>query len=254
MSTSSPSRRRLPRLAAGLAAGALALLPAAVGTAGAGPSHQRFDPPGDLVANPHDTCMGRKVTIKAVGPPVIGTPGSDVIAGTDGPDVLYGKGGDDIICGFDGDDIIFGDDADPADPEGGLDTINGGMGDDDIFGGPRQDFLQGSAGNDDVWGDLPGTVHGFTDTIQGGNGHDHLYGGPGADDVWGDRKDGGFGHDVIDTTTDDPIGGDHVWAGRGNDGILAENGTGQHVEGQAGTDICLVDEAIDTRATCETVL
>lgn len=214
----------------------------------------RFDRPGDLTTNPHKTCMGREATHIAAGPPVIGTPGQDVIIGTDGPDVLYGMGGNDIICGFDGDDVIFGDDADPALSDGGLDTINGGKGDDDIHGGPRQDFLQGSSGNDLMYGDLPGTIHGFTDNIEGGMGHDEIVGGPGADNVWGDRKDGGFGNDLIDTTTDDPTGGDYAYAGRGDDVILAQNGTGQHVEGQSGNDTCLVDEMLDTWSTCEWVI
>lgn len=247
-------RARLFRFAAiGLLA-APALLPTA-SFAGSTPLAGGHRPADDLVANPGaGMCLGRKVTIQAGAVPVIGTAGSDVIAGTPGPDVIYGMGGDDLICGFDGDDVLFGDSADPRSADGGNDTINGGNGDDGIQGGPWQDFIDGSSGNDDIHGDLPGSPHGFADTIEGGMGHDEIVGGPGFDNVWGDRHDGGWGDDLVDTTTDAPDGGDTVWAGRGDDVILAENGTGQHVEGQDGRDTCLVDEALDTWSTCETVL
>lgn len=247
-----PTLIRSLALATTVAAAAFA--PALAPVAGAGTSTPLRPGSGDLTADPAGMCLGRVVTIKAGAVPVIGTPGQDVIAGTNGPDVIYGMGGNDLICGFDGDDVIFGDSADARVEDGGLDTINGGMGNDDILGGPRQDFIDGSAGNDDIHGDLPGSPFGFTDNIEGGTGHDDIIGGIGIDNVWGDRKDGGSGNDEIDAVTDDAAGGDFVYAGRGDDVILAEDGSSDHVEGQDGYDICATDAALDTWATCEIVM
>ena len=80
---------------------------------------------GSTPAHAAVTCDGLAATIVVpetdpfpVPPPVLGTPGDDVIVGSSGDDVIEGLGGNDTICGL-----------------GGADTIRGGEGDDRLFGG-----------------------------------------------------------------------------------------------------------------------
>jgi Ca2+-binding RTX toxin-like protein len=123
---------------------------------------------------------------------------------------------------------------------GGNDVINlsaTGVGA-DVFAGGGHDVIYGSAGNDNLNGDLA-IVQGFdgeelgpqlfgtpgNDVIYGNAGNDILRGGP-ADD----RLDGGFGFDAMFGET-------------GNDRIISRDGVlGETVDGGSGFDNAQVDE------------
>jgi Ca2+-binding RTX toxin-like protein len=73
-------------------------------------------------------------------PPILGTPGADVLYGTPGNDVINGLGGNDVIFGLAGNDVIYGLD--------GNDVIFGNEGRDRIFGGLGSDYLHGGQQSD----------------------------------------------------------------------------------------------------------
>lgn len=93
-------------------------------------------------------CDGRVATIVVAPstsfstPPVVGTPGDDVIVGTPQWDTIDGAGGNDVICGFEG-----------------ADSLTGGEGDDRLFGGLDNPYTF----DDGYFGDLlvpgPGNDH-----------------------------------------------------------------------------------------------
>lgn len=102
-----------------------------------------------------NTCFGKAPTLNAVGKPLLGTDGDDVIAGTPGNDVIYGRGGNDAILGGEGDDVICG-----------------GAGHDALWGGDGDDMIYGGSGNDQLGGNFG------IDTLYGGGDWDEIGGGP----------------------------------------------------------------------------
>ncbi|MGH8031263.1 MAG: peroxidase family protein, partial [Luteimonas sp.] len=160
--------------------------------------------------------------------------------------VLGGTAGDDIIIGGDGDDTIWGD--------GGNDRLEGGYGNDNIRGGDGHDIITDKGGDDNIQGGDG------NDVIQGGNGinlilggfgqdfiitgedSSEAFGGPGNDFILGSKANeqdiGNEGDDWIEAGTsdgapgdnfdpfgNDPIAGNDVFIGRGeNDKFNAEGG------------------------------
>jgi hypothetical protein len=149
--------RRCASIGAATLVAVVALLTAALGTAGA-----QEDPV------PAPTCAGLEPTIEAVeGVATTGTPDDDVIVGTAGDDVIFGLGGDDVICALGGDDLVIA--------GSGSDRVLGGPGDDRLRGGAGHDVQRGGPGRDRMYGG-PGR-----DRSVGGAGIDRCVGGPGAD-------------------------------------------------------------------------
>jgi Ca2+-binding RTX toxin-like protein len=144
------------------------------------------------------SCDGKKATISANTPRIVGTKAHDVIAARSGDNVIYGMGGNDTICGGGGDDRIYGDRGnDTILGESGEDTIVGERGSDDLDGGAGADRILGETGNDEIDGE-----GGDGDEVDGGPGDDSVDGGPGDFDivvggVGNDQVDGGSGaHDI----------------------------------------------------------
>lgn len=137
------------RLAAALAASALAVVGLAPVASGVG------DVP---------LCQGMPATI-------VGTEGADRIVGTNKADVIVALGGDDIIVGGNGDDVICAGSGD--------DQVDGGNGRDRLFGEDGDDRLTGANGEDALDGGRG------ADWLGGNNGTDELVGGPGADEGHG---------------------------------------------------------------------
>jgi hemolysin type calcium-binding protein len=117
----------------------------------------------------------------------------DRIDGGDGRDTLMGGPGRDTIDGSRDHDRLVG--------ASGLDRLYGGSGRDRLSGGARRDTMEGAAG---------------ADGLAGGGGNDYLSGGPG-----GDRLAGGGGRDAINTGAPGRGRVDRVFAGAGNDTIVA---------------------------------
>lgn len=84
--------------------------------------------PGPLGAPSAPRCLGKPVTRigTAIGEPIYGGPGPDVIRGRGGGDLIEGLGGRDRLCGGGGSDVISG--------GGKPDRINGGPADDTCNG------------------------------------------------------------------------------------------------------------------------
>ena len=166
----------------------------------------------------------------------------------DGPDhvVLGGTAGDDIIISSEGDDTLYGDQ--------GNDRLEGGYGNDFIRGGAGDDIITDIGGDDTIQGDDGNDVihagNGIN-LILGGFGSDFIvvgedsnesFGGPGNDFILGTKADeqnmGNEGDDWIEGGTsdgapgdnfdplgNDPIPGNDVYIGRGeNDKFNAEGG------------------------------
>src|SRR6266536_950711 len=177
-----------------VALGALVLLPATVGSAGANPPTFACS---DIGPKPTPaTIVGKN------GNDVIkGTPGRDVIAALGGDDSIDGGGGNDLICGGDGNDKITG--------GAGEDVISGDAGDDVIDGGtqPRggQDFAEYDVSPVAVKASLAaGTVSGWgSDRLRRIEG---ISGSRFADSLTGDRRDnvliGQRGNDVLNGLAD----------------------------------------------------
>jgi Ca2+-binding RTX toxin-like protein len=155
---------------------------------------------------------------------LIGTNGADLICSLGGDDLIVGGGGNDVLLGGKGDDILEGSGGrDYLDGQRGFDFIsyveanqgirlsyvtNKARGDGkDVFfglegflGSPRDDDVEGSNGENILWGnDGDDVLRGFggNDTIEGADGDDFLYGGQGNDEIEGQRGfdfcDGGEG-------------------------------------------------------------
>lgn len=146
-------------------------------------------------------------------------------------DTLDAGGGDDIVRGFAAADYLNGEAGnDQLFGGNGWDRLNGGEGDDLLDGHYQRDFLNGGAGNDILFG-------GFgRDDLDGGDGDDSLEGGNGTDDLVG-----GAGNDLL-------IGGagkDTLNGGAGND--IMDGGAGQdRLLGDIGDDVLLGSGGKDT--------
>jgi Ca2+-binding RTX toxin-like protein len=177
---------------------------------------------------------------------------NDYLYDTSGSDRIEGKGGDDYInAKHGGNDWILG--------GSGNDILNGGAGDDQVFSessgemetfvengetavsiNEKGDLASGGAGNDLVYGTNR------NDTLLGGDGHDLLVGGGGDDVIFGDKNlslatpgwsttvestempDGFVLYTVIgngqDWHEDTFKGDDTIYAGTGNDYVIAGGG------------------------------
>ena len=105
----------------------------------------------------------------------------------------------------------------------GDDTVSGGLANDTLMGGAGHDVMASGGGLDTLFGGTGNdtlTAQGEYSDLMGGAGDDHLIGGS----ALGERMDGGAGHDRIDMSDGQPMGG--VWishsqalGGSGNDSI-----------------------------------
>jgi len=103
------------------------------------------------------TCHGLRVTTKAHGGHIVGSPQRDVILLTR-PGVVNTGAGDDIVCG-----------------SSGADQISTGSGSDIIIGGKGNDAISAGRGADHIYGE------GGSDRINAGLGRDFIVGGAGVD-------------------------------------------------------------------------
>ncbi|HEV2296808.1 MAG TPA: hypothetical protein VGR35_23400 [Tepidisphaeraceae bacterium] len=129
---------------------------------------------------------------------------------TDVPGALEGATGNDRLAGGAGNDSITGDD--------GYDSIDGGAGNDTLIGNDGRDWIRGQDGSDSLFGN-----------------------------AWGDFLDGGAGNDIVngggypDRLTGGP-GNDTLRGGLGNDLFFTNDGTSDHLFGDAGLDSADPDE------------
>ncbi|MEM8792165.1 MAG: calcium-binding protein [Pseudomonadota bacterium] len=195
-----------------------------------------------------------------------GRGGNDWLFGHGGNDILNGDDGDDYLSGGDGNDFIYGGDGDDRSYGGsGNDILRPGMGDDDAYGGLGDDtfiaglgrqYYNGGSGNDTVsyaeanrgiglsldtgatWtletrGDrfvsienVIGTEH--RDDIRGDAGDNVLHGLGGRDYI-----SGGGGDDQIVGGKNDPLQGDILRGGAGNDFFYFYEGDSGGSSGQS---------------------
>jgi uncharacterized repeat protein (TIGR01451 family) len=216
-----------------------------------------------------------------------GGDGDDVLTGGPGNDMLRGGRGNDDLFGGDGDDLLDGgqgtyrndddderewhdrghdDDDDERDRRGGKpdhsdehedddeddydvggnDFLDGGAGKDRLYGRNGNDVLIGGPGRDRLHGGLG------NDSLDGGDEDDVLKGGPGNDDLSGgdghDDLDGGIGRDTLNGG----LGNDRLSGGPGNDFLdggagddYLDGGQGHDViDGGPGTDFCVAGETV----------
>ena len=214
---------------------------------------------------------------------LIGQAGDDKLDGGEGNDILAGWEGNDELIGGVGDDLMTGDfgryeqpyerqvagtlavplgtvGSHPSDgatiDQTGDDFLDGGAGNDILYGEGGDDSVLGGEGNDRLYGDapyLPNELHG-ADILDGGAGEDFLDGGAGDDKLYGgqgvDELHGGLGNDLLDGGTEDDTlfgddGNDELHGGAGND--VASGGGGNDVLfGGEGNDTLQGDDGADT--------
>jgi len=157
-----------------------------------------------------------------------GTAGNDIIRSSEGDDTVYGDAGNDRLDGGDGNDFVLG--------GAGDDILTDTGGDDNMQGGDGNDVIQGGNGLNLVLG-------GFgSDFIITGEDSSEAFGGPGNDFILGSKANeqdmGNEGDDWLEAGTadgapgdnfdplgNDPIAGNDVYIGRGeNDKFNAEGG------------------------------
>ena len=239
-----------------------------------------------MVLNALEMLPVRVVLDGGAGDDEIDGPGNDypsILLGGDGADKVRGGVGDDEIDGGAGNDVVMGMDGD--------DTVRGGEGDDELTGGPRvdRDVIDGGPGKDrsvhdwsdtddvtrpPIWISLDGKANdgrkGEGDNVTGietfavnltstfvagadpvefvvdrsleGSGS-RITGSPGADNLAGYTDD-----DVIDGKG----GTDVIYAGMGDDRVLARDGAKDVIDCAEGVDVAIVDR-IDVTEECETV-
>ena len=148
---------------------------------------------------------------------VPGAPGADpsyIPTGTGAPIELSGGNGNDILNGGAGADKLYGND--------GYNWLEGFAGDDQLFGGNASDVLLGAGGRDRLYGNEG------VNWLDGGVGDDELYGGNVQDTLLG-----GSGNDVIYSNGGDDI----IVGGAGADKLYGTGGTdiiyGDDTEGLA---------------------
>ena len=134
------------------------------------------DDDGDGRPDSSDRCRLTAGTAADGCPPVLPTPGMDLIVGTLGRDAILGLGGDDWIFGLDGRDVLRGGPGnDRVDGGDGRDAVSGDAGKDRLTGGAGRDRIAGGSGRDRVL-----ATDGERDVIDCGSGRDR---------VSADRKD-----------------------------------------------------------------
>jgi Ca2+-binding RTX toxin-like protein len=157
-----------------------------------------------------------------------GTAGNDIIISSEGDDTIWGDAGNDMLEGGYGNDMLRG--------GAGNDIITDIGGDDNIQGGDGNDVVQGGNGLNLILG-------GFgSDFIINGEDSNESFGGAGNDFILGTKADeqnmGNEGDDWLEAGTSDgapgdnfdplgldPIAGNDVYIGRGeNDKFNAEGG------------------------------
>ncbi|WP_254508661.1 autotransporter-associated beta strand repeat-containing protein [Anatilimnocola floriformis] len=138
--------------------------------------------------------------------------------------------------------------------EGGDDVLSGAMNNDWLVGGDGNDRINGSGGDNVIWGDNSPTsgdptpqnsATGGDDILSGLGGNDVFYGGGGNDQIsaggGNDYANGGAGNDILDGSDGD----DRLYGGDGNDTLsgaggndLLSGGTGNdRLYGEAGNDV-----------------
>jgi Ca2+-binding RTX toxin-like protein len=157
-----------------------------------------------------------------------GTAGNDIIVSSEGDDTLYGDQGNDFLDGGFGNDFIRGGDGDDIITDlGGDDTMQGDGGNDVIHGGNGINLILGGFGNDFiVTGEDSNESFGGqgNDFILGTKADEQNMGNEGDDWIEGGTSDGAPG-DNFDPLGNDPIAGNDVYVGRGeNDKFNAEGG------------------------------
>ncbi|MDX6676158.1 MAG: hypothetical protein QOE31_210 [Solirubrobacteraceae bacterium] len=205
----SPHHQLAALVAAGVAAGALAL-PAVAGAWGP----------------PRSGGLGAQT--------MRGGPGADYLRGAEGPDIVRGNGGADLLTGDTGPDSVDG--------GAGSDTISGAAGNDVLSGGPGNDILTGGFGADGIHGG-PGadalSGDNDTDALFGDDGDDVLHGGSGAD-----RLEGGEGDDRIFSDT----GADAISGGSGDDTLVIDGSAFVRASCGKGRDMVYIVVAADATA------
>lgn len=217
-------------------------------------------------------------TLMGDGDPVVGfyfspSAGNDSLDGGAGDDWLYGDYGADVLSGGDGNDLLQGDyilhrrHATGGEPVGTVfpvpfdraraqdDFLDGGAGNDQLYGDGGHDTLVGGVGNDQLYGDY-NEIFFFGDSwtdedlrnvsgddvLDGGDGDDLVYG-MGGDDVLagGEGIDQLYGSDGADEiyggAGDDFISGDFLDNVAPGDDLLYGDGGADFLLGAAGNDL-----------------
>ncbi|AYF85837.1 heme peroxidase [Pseudomonas sp. DY-1] len=157
-----------------------------------------------------------------------GSAGNDILRSSEGDDTLYGDGGNDRLDGGYGNDFINGGDGDDIITDvGGDDNIKGDNGNDVIQGGNGVNLILGGFGNDFIiTGEDASEAFGGqgNDFILGSKANEQDMGNEGDDWLEAGTSDGAPG-DNFDPAGNDPIAGNDVYVGSGeNDKFNAEGG------------------------------
>ncbi|MDH4568148.1 heme peroxidase, partial [Pseudomonas sp. BN414] len=157
-----------------------------------------------------------------------GSAGNDILRSSEGDDTLYGDGGNDRLDGGYGNDFINGGDGDDIITDvGGDDNIKGDNGNDVIQGGNGVNLILGGFGNDFIiTGEDASEAFGGqgNDFILGSKANEQDMGNEGDDWLEAGTSDGAPG-DNFDPAGNDPIAGNDVYIGSGeNDKFNGEGG------------------------------
>ncbi|WP_271408500.1 peroxidase family protein [Pseudomonas sp. Q1-7] len=157
-----------------------------------------------------------------------GTAGNDILRSSEGDDTLYGDAGDDRLDGGYGNDFINGGDGDDIITDvGGDDNIKGDNGNDVIHGGNGVNLILGGFGQDFIiTGEDASEAFGGqgNDFILGSKANEQDMGNEGDDWIEFGTSDGAPG-DNFDPFGNDPIAGNDVFIGSGeNDKFNGEGG------------------------------
>jgi Ca2+-binding RTX toxin-like protein len=157
-----------------------------------------------------------------------GTDGADILIASEGDDTIWGDGGNDRIDGGAGNDQLRGGAGDDIITDlGGDDNIQGGDGNDVLHGGNGINLIIGGFGSDFIitGEDASEAIGGQgNDFILGSKANEQDMGNEGDDWIEGGTSDGAPG-DNFDPLGNDPIIGNDVYIGRGeNDKFNGEGG------------------------------
>jgi Ca2+-binding RTX toxin-like protein len=147
----------------------------AVNYAGAGSSHNAYDPAsntsGPVDDDPNQSNNDVSTTFQIVegaGSVRRGDKRNNTLRGGSGRDSLFGQGGNDILKGLGGNDHLDG--------GPGNDNLDGGPGNDTLLGGPGKDVIRGGAGKDGISAgpgrDTVASADGVKETVNCGPGKD----------------------------------------------------------------------------------